>query len=288
MQYGVSAPAIDEYADPRVLAELARDAEQAGWDGFFVWDHILYDNQWMPPVADPWITLAAVAANTERIRLGTLVAAVPRRRPWVLAREAATLDRLSNGRLTMGVGAGYPPDADFSQFGENPDHEVRTEKLDEGLEILAGLWTGEPFQFHGKHNHIQETIFRPTPVQSPRIPIWVAGVWPHREAFVRAARWDGVCTIKVGGPDSAHQAVELISPDDLRSMTDFVQEHRQDDSPFDVVLGGWTPGDSTRRAAEFVAPYAEAGLTWWIETVGPWRGSRAQLWKRIGQGPPRL
>lgn len=287
MQYGIIVPNLGDYSNPRALAELARDAEASGWDGFFIWDHVLFDTQWMPPIVDPWVVLSAAAMNTERIRLGTLVTPLPRRRPWKLARETVTLDHLSHGRLTLGAGVGYPPGADFEQFGEEADTAIRAAKLDEGLEVLAGLWSGEPFSYDGKHYHLKETVFLPTPVQSPRIPVWVAGVWPNEESFVRAARWDGVCSLKVGGREPGRQ-LALISPDDLRAIVAFVQERRTDSLPFDVVLGGSTLGDDPARAAEFLTGYAEAGLTWWVESFDPWNDSPREAYTCVRQGPPRV
>ena len=139
VRFGISVPNFAEYADPRLLTALAREAEAAGWDGFFLWDHILIERSWRMPMADPWVALAAIAAATERIRLGPLVTPLARRRPWKVARETVTLDHLSGGRTILGVGLGHPPEAEYAAFGEEPDARVRALKLDEGLDVLTGL-----------------------------------------------------------------------------------------------------------------------------------------------------
>src|SRR5438105_3220870 len=168
MRYGVSVPNFGSFADVRKTAELARDAERAGWDGFFLWDHISaaasFDDK--TPIADPWIMLAAIALATERIRIGTMITPLPRRRPWKVARETVTLDHLSGGRLVLGVGLGFPPE-EYSLFGEDADDRVRGRKLDEALDVLTGLWSAKRFRFEGEHYTVRETTFSPAPRQSP-------------------------------------------------------------------------------------------------------------------------
>lgn len=280
MQYGLTIPNFGEFSDPRVLADLAQEAEGAGWDGFFLWDHMAFDRQ-RRRVVDPWVALTAVALRTQRIRFGTLVTPIPRRRPWKLARETVSLDRLSGGRLLLGVGLGSPPDVEFGLFGEDPDAKVRAEKLDEGLEVLMGLWSGEPFRFRGKHFQVGEVAFRPTPVQSPRIPIWVAGVWPNRAPFRRAARWDGVFPLVV------HEGEPFATPDpaDLKDILAYVGVHRGEEGPFEVVVGGYTPREDPEEDARIVRSFAEAGATWWLE--GP-EGGGDLAWVRglVSLGPP--
>ncbi len=282
MQYGISIPNFGIYSNPRRLAELAHEAEESGWDGFFVWDHLLFEKKWRLEVADPWVLLSAIAMRTERVRLGPLVTPLPRRRPWKLARETVTLDHLSNGRLILGVGLGYPPQDEFEQFGEAGDDKVRAKKLDEGLDILAGLWSGEPFSYQGEYYHIgEETVFLPRPVQAPRIPVWVAGFWPKKAPFRRAARWDGVYPLSMNG-----EWDENIPVDDLRATVAYINSQRTSDAPFDVVAGSYTPGDPA-AGAEIVAPYIEAGATWWVESITEMRGSEEEMRQRVRQGPPR-
>lgn len=283
MRYGLSVPNADAAGDAHTLAELAHVAEQSGWDGIFLEDYIVWQGHQEVPTYDPWVALAAMAMRTERIRLGTSVTPLSRRRPWKLARETVTLDRLSGGRLILGVGLGYPPKDEFEQFGEDGDDKVRAKKLDEGLEVLTGLWSGEPFSYQGEHYTIApETVFLPRPVQSPRIPIWVAGFWPKKAPFRRAARWDGVYPLSLTAePD------ENMPLDELRAAVAYIKSQRAGDAPFDVLAGSSTPGDPA-AGAEIVAPYAKAGATWWIEGINPMRGSFEEMRQRVRQGPPRL
>jgi len=275
MKFGVHLPNFGPFGDPRRLAALARETESAGWDGFFIWDHILGDPDWREPMVDPWVALAAIAAATTKVRLGALVTAVPRRRPWKLAREIVTLDHLSNGRVVVGVGLGYPPEAEFEHFGEDGDAKRRARQLDEGLTILAGLWSGEPFSFSGTEYRLRETVFLPRPVQQPRPPVWVAAHSPNRAPLRRAARWDGVFPERVeGGPPA---------PDDLAEMLGYVRRHRQSNAPFDVVVAG----RAAELGAEGLDRYAAAGATWWLEATAP-DESRSTVEARVAAGPPRV
>src|SRR5689334_8757471 len=198
MKYGMSVAPFGDYANPLALAELASEAEQAGWDGFFIWDHIMFDPTFHP-IVDPWVGLTAVALHTTRIRIGTMITPLARRRPWKVARETVSLDQVSKGRFTLGVGLGDPSQWDYGFFGEEPDPKIRAEKLDESLDILSGLWSGEAFHYEGKHFTIKEVQFTPRPVQQPRIPVWVGGWWPNKPPMRRAARWDGAIPIKREG-----------------------------------------------------------------------------------------
>jgi alkanesulfonate monooxygenase SsuD/methylene tetrahydromethanopterin reductase-like flavin-dependent oxidoreductase (luciferase family) len=196
-RHGIFVAPFEELSDPRVVAELAARAEERGWDGFFIWDHVAY----APPVralADPWVTLAAVAVATERVTIGPLVTPLPRRRPHRLARETATLDRLSGGRLVLGVGIGSGRTGEFDpeRFGEEGDPRERARLLDEGLAQLASYWQGE---------------FEPAPVQSPRIPVWVAARWPNRRPVRRAARWNGLFPIELPGPEALADLAAAVS-----------------------------------------------------------------------------
>jgi len=289
MRFGVTVPPFADFSDPRALAELAHDAEAAGWDGFFIWDAVFFDPTFHP-IADPWVSLAAVALNTQHMRIGTMVTPIARRRPWKLARETVSVDRLSNGRLTLGVGLGDPVQWDFGFFEDETDSKIRARRLDEGLDILTGLWSSQPFSYQGEQYNVKEVTFRPTPVQSPRIPIWVGGWWPNKPPLRRAARWDGVCPAKWGG---------TITPDEWLELLAYVQKFRTTDSPFDAVHSGATPGDNLTQASELVETYNKAGVTWWIEPVDPWRfgwsfevpwdpAATVLMRERIRQGPPRL
>jgi len=279
MRYGFFLPNFGPFGDPRVLVDLAVEAERSGWDGFFIWDHILFDDGSPQAVVDPWVTLTAVAGATSRIRFGALMTPLARRRPWVLARETASLDVLSGGRLVFGAGLGFPPHAEFGLFGEEPDDRVRAEKLDEGLAILDGLWSGADFEFSGVHHQVGRTRFLPAPTQRPRPPVWIAGWWPHRRPFRRAARWDGVFPELVGGA--------IPTPEDLAAMLSYVGEHREAAGRFDAVINGYTPVGGA-AGAEIVEPYIERGLTWWLERIEPARMfSVEEARERIRSGPPR-
>jgi alkanesulfonate monooxygenase SsuD/methylene tetrahydromethanopterin reductase-like flavin-dependent oxidoreductase (luciferase family) len=294
MRCGLSIPNFGDTGDPRLLASLARDAEAAGWDGFFLWDHVLIDQL---PHTDPWIALGLIAATTERIRIGPLVTPVTRRRPAKLARETVTIDRLSNGRLILGVGSGFG--WEYDGLGEERDPKVRGAMLDEFLEVLTGLWSAEPVVHHGAHYHVEvcppwrdgATAFLPPPVQRPRIPIWVAGMWPNKPPFRRAARWDGIVPIRAGGGPDANP----FTSDDLRAITAYTLSHRQSQEPFEVITYGVTPLDPAETGAR-VALYAEAGVTWWIEDISPWSFGwqppapwpTDAIRARVQAGPPRL
>ena len=277
MRFGVDVPIKGEYFDPRVLAELAYVAEQSGWDGFFVWDHISLDLS--EPICDPWVALSAIALRTERVRIGPMVTPLPRRRPWKLARETVTLDHLSNGRLTLGVGIGSPADVEFESFGETGDVKVRAAMLDEGLEVLTGLWTGEPLTHQGEHYHVTNKVFMPQPVQTPRIPIWVAANWPNRGPLRRAAKWDGVFPISRNNGNT-------MTPEVMREIVAYVTERRSREEPFDIVVSGLSPGEDPAREKELVATYREIGVTWWI--APGWSDSVGECRRRIAKGPPRL
>jgi probable F420-dependent oxidoreductase len=286
MRFGLFVPLFGDYADARVLASLARDAEAAGWEGFFLWDHVFTD--WPDRLVDPWVALTAIALNTEQIRLGTLVTPIPRRRPWKLARETVSVDHVSNGRLTLGVGLGVNLE-EFDYLGEPSDLKVRAAMLDEGLEVLTGLWKGTPFRYTGHHYQIKEALFMPTPVQQPRIPIWAAGSWPNKAPFRRAARWEGVF------PLNRDAFMSDLSPEQFRDIGGYIRKHRPQAAPFDLVLKrNKLPKDRDEDRAA-VAEYEKAGVTWWVEGISPWRfGWQGDgtwplpaMHDRILMGPPK-
>ncbi len=281
MHYGLTFPAVDA----RTLADLAQEAEAAGWDGVFVWDLI-----WG---FDPWVSLAAVAMVTSRVRIGTMLTPLSRRRPWKVASEVATLDHLSNGRviLPVGLGATGPdhPDSGFPKVGEEVDRRVRAELLDESLDILDGLWSGEPFSYDGKHYHLRDVTFAPRPLQKPRVPIWVVGAWPRMKSMRRVLRCDGILPTKMSA-DGSEMAHTNITAADIQAIKAFVQEQRALTTPFEIIWEGETPGDDRSQAVAFVQPWAEAGVTWWLESV--WQTPETQggvegMRARVRQGPPR-
>jgi alkanesulfonate monooxygenase SsuD/methylene tetrahydromethanopterin reductase-like flavin-dependent oxidoreductase (luciferase family) len=277
MQYAFDVANFGPYADPRTLADLAHRAEDSGWDGFFIWDHILIVGG--GPVGDPTVQLAAIAMATSRIKFGPMITPLPRRHPWKLAREAITLDHLSGGRLILGIGLGGDWFGELSSFGYPTDDGVRAEILDEGLAIVTGLLSGEEFSFEGKHYTIKPTRFLPKPIQ-PRIPIWIAGTWPRPRPFRRAARYDGVV------PMSSNIEKDL-SVDDTRAIAKFIKDHRKSSDRFDIMHAGDTAGKSKREAADIVGPFIEAGATWWNEAPLPWKTTLEEVRARIDAGPPR-
>ena len=234
MKYAINIINFGDCGDAATLAELARTAEDVGWDGFFVWDHIAWDGRIMPMV-DPWVALTAIATSTNRIRIGAMVTPLPRRRPWKFARETVSLDYLSSGRMIVGVGIGDAL-AEFKNLGEEADLKTRGAMLDEGLQVVNGLWSGKPFSFVGEHYTVKDAQFLPATLQQPRIPIWVGGKWPNRAPFRRAAQWDGVFPIFSGTDPVSY-------PTQIREMMRFLLDHRESDDSFDVTVQGSTPGN---------------------------------------------
>jgi alkanesulfonate monooxygenase SsuD/methylene tetrahydromethanopterin reductase-like flavin-dependent oxidoreductase (luciferase family) len=273
MRLGLYIPPFDELADPALVARLCAEAEEAGWDGAFIWDQV----RWREPVAavaDPQITLAAIAGATERIRLGPMVTPLARRRPAKVARETATLDRLSNGRLTLGVGLGSDRFArEYSITGEELDDRKRARMLDEALEILQAAWTGEPVHHPGEHYTIDAMRFLPRPVQRPGIPIWVAGFYGKSKPLRRAIRYQGFFPVGIEHPDQlAETSAELKRLG--RETRDGAAE------PFDIAVE-LDPGSDP-------APYAAAGATWGLVAF-PWKPvSVDQVRGVIREGPPPM
>ena len=267
--------------DPQSIAALAAEAERAGWDGVFYYDAIAIGEA---ESYDPWVVMAAMAMRTERVRIGAIVTPPSRRRPWKLARETMTLDRLSNGRLILPVGLGTLDDAGFANVGEPTEARIRAEMLDESLTILTGLWSGKPFAFEGRHYRFGPMTFQPTPVQRPRIPIWVVGAWPHERSMRRAVRWDG---IYVQAQDASGKPAS--GPEPVREVVGYLRRERPSDlraTPCDVVVEGTTPADDPVAAATLARAHADAGATWWIEA--DWNNASVDAMRtRIAAGPPR-
>jgi hypothetical protein len=278
LRRGIAAPSFGE--DAAGLIELGVEVERAGFDGYFLWDHIVWSNTGDgPPILDPWLILAVVAARTSRIRLGTMITPVPRRRPWQLAKQTTTLDVLSSGRTTLGVGIGAPAYGDFGIFHEPDGDRERAELLDEGLDVLAGLWTGERFSYQGRHFTVDPVRFTPAPVQRPRIPVWVAGVLPAARPIARAARWDGMVPIcYVDG------RLSRPTPAEMAGVRDRIIAARGSVDGFDLAVWAEVAAEP-RRVPELAAPYQEAGATWWIETARPGPGWWEQITTRVPAGP---
>jgi alkanesulfonate monooxygenase SsuD/methylene tetrahydromethanopterin reductase-like flavin-dependent oxidoreductase (luciferase family) len=272
MHFAIEVVNLGTYSDPRQVLRLAEAAEAAGWEGIFVWDHLGYT--WGAAAGDPWVILSAVAARTERLRLGVSVAPLPRYRPHVLSLTLASLDLLSGGRTILGAGLGAMAE-EFSAFGEDPSPHRRAAMTDEFLALLERLFSGEAVTHHGQYYTVEGLTFCPRPVQRPRIPVWIGGESPG--ALRRAARWDGWV---VGGTDETGQMVK--TPEALAEQVTTIRQQRKSSTPFDVAMTGVSdPGQAERPRS-----YADAGLTWWLESLHGYRGSPEEMLQRVQSGPP--
>ncbi len=278
MNYGFIIPG----GDLQTIIELAVEAENAGWDSVFYWDGICIES--VKLMYDPWVVLAAIAMRTQRVRIGAMLTPLSRRRPWKVARETATLDHVSNGRLILPVGLGALDDGGFAKVGEVMDRKLRAQLLDESLEIITGLWSGQPFNFHGQHYQVEEMTFTPPPVQQPRIPIWVVGAWPRKTSMQRVLRYDGLLPAKINADGSQGD----VTPADIQAMKACIVEHRTRSTPFDIVMEGETPGANPQEAQAIVAPFIDAGITCWLESRWSCMDKPEEVRARIRQGPPRI
>jgi alkanesulfonate monooxygenase SsuD/methylene tetrahydromethanopterin reductase-like flavin-dependent oxidoreductase (luciferase family) len=279
MRYGWVLP----YGDARTAADLAAVAEERGWDAFFVWEGV-----W---AIDAWVSLTAVAMRTERIRIGTMLTPLPRRLPWELAGQVATLDNLSGGRVILPVGLGASDDR-WWLFEDDPGQRARAERMDEALDLMLALWSGEPVTYSGAHYRARpaDAMVPPRPAQRPRVPIWIVGAWPRPKSMRRAARLDGWLPAYVPKDSDDRE----LTPELLREGIAWLRERRTAAGltmeGYDIVAEGTTPPDPA-AAAEIVRPWAEAGATWWIDAdwsdMNPDRVRAAAL-ARLEAGPPAL
>lgn len=273
MRYGIVTSNLGEYADPRAAVRMARSAEEAGWEAFFLWDHLGFVRG--VPSGDPWIILSAVAACTEHLKLGFSVTPLARRRPQVVASALASLDLLSGGRVIFGAGLGGVSE-EFTAFGEPGDAKQRAAMLDEGLTILGGLCSGEKVTRHGPHYTVEGVSLAPRPLQRPRIPIWIGG--EGAPALRRAARWDGWLA-----PATSHDGSPTMakSPERIADMVAEIRRHRTTNAPFEVAIDGYSEaGDPTLPRA-----YGAAGATWWLESIHDARGTPDEMIARVNAGP---
>ena len=250
------------------FVELAKEGEKAGWDGFFMWDHLYAGDMPEANVLDPFITLAAIASQTKKIRIGTTITPLARRQPWKVARETASLDQLSNGRFILGVGLGGDPAKEFAAFGMESNDKLRGEMLDESLDILQGLWSGEKFAYNGKHYQIKETQFLPATVQKPTIPIWVGGNWPNKPPFRRAARYEGVFPLLLNSYDG-------LEPKHYPEILTYIKKYQQQpDKPFDVVfMTNFAYWYKENKFDEMISEYSSNGVNWFVHCFHPWEGN---------------
>ncbi len=288
------APTINEFSDPQNLVDLAVMAEDAGWDGYFICDHLLLDPDGFLPLADPTVVLSAVAAVTKKVMIGAMVTPISRRRPWKVAKEFASLDQLSNGRVVIGVGLGGL-DQEFSNFDEDPDKKVLAKRTDEGLEIIQRLHTGETVDFAGEIYNVTGARLLPRPTQRPRIPVWVGAMLPAKPGQRRAARWDGIMphvmpAMLEESQDTTGVDMRVLmqpTPDQIREVVEFTSDLRGSDGVFDIVVSGITEGMDSAAASKTLSDYENAGGTWWLEWLDCGRpGALAQIQQLIQAGPP--
>jgi alkanesulfonate monooxygenase SsuD/methylene tetrahydromethanopterin reductase-like flavin-dependent oxidoreductase (luciferase family) len=278
MKFGIYAPNFgNTFGNPKLITELAIEAEKSGWDGFFLWDHIVYQEEGYPNIVDPFIALTSVAEYTQNIHIGTTVTPLPRRRPWKLARETATLDIISEGRLILGIGLGGP--SELSIMNEETNLSKMAKMTNEHLEILNGLWSGEDFNYSGKYYTIDKVKFLPRPIQKPRIKMWGAGTWPKKGPFKRAAKLDGVVPL-------SQDYRNPLTPDDYRNMIEYMRKHGLR-SPYDIVEISFdaTKSNDKRKA---ILEFQDAGVNWWLELVSDWNGSYEKIKDIIMQGPSQI
>lgn len=275
MKFGLALP----YNEARLVAELAQLAEKAGWDGCFLGDYIWCE--------DPMIALAAASMTTHRIRLGSMVIPVPLRRPWKIASESIALDRLSNGRLILGLGTG----ATWMGWQSFPDEvtetKARAKMLEETIDILTLLYQRKQFDYDGEHYQLKLTLldemhYPPKPIQQPRIPLWAPLIWPRPKSMQRILKCDGLFTEKLNSEGKP----EEVTPQDVREIKAFVDANRILTTPFDIVVSGKTKDLDVAQQRGKVMPMAEASATWWIEDL--WSSSKEEIIERIRQGPPVL
>lgn len=287
MNYGLYLPNWNVGADAHQLVELAVAAENAGWDGVYFADHLTFphDNYEGPDTLDfhdPWITMAGIATRTDELTLGSWVTPIPRRQPWQLARNLATLDRLSNGRVRLGTGLGMPP-TNYTPFGYPDDPNILAEWYDEALEVIDGVWKGAPFDYDGKHFTVDNAVMLPTPVQEPRIPIIAGGIWPKKKPIQRGARWDGIAPGWPGDGIVSGER-ELTDEETVRELLAYY--HQRTDEPGEIIL----PMDPPDSSPDYLDVCQEHGGTWVMARHlrdPTYRGNPEQAMDRISDGPPR-
>ena len=289
VKHGLFMPNTIIGADAPRIVDYAIAAEEAGWDGFFPDDVLVNpfpspdlaqvgdpEGNWNPDAyedfIDPWISLAGIATRTERIKLGTWITPLPRRQPWQVTRDIATLDRLSNGRVVAGFGLGRR--TDYEKFGARWDPKALARRYDEALEIISRFWAGERVTFNGEHFTIDDVAVLPTPKQRPRPPILIAGFWPNKKPFQRGARWDGIMPHFGVGVDRGRSPEESV-----REMLGWY--HSITDDPGDIFMPYSPPGASD----EYIDLCLELGATWFY--TAPKRECLDDIEGWIRQGPPK-
>jgi alkanesulfonate monooxygenase SsuD/methylene tetrahydromethanopterin reductase-like flavin-dependent oxidoreductase (luciferase family) len=279
MKFGLNAPNFGKtFGNPLLIVDLVKEAEAAGWDGFFLWDHILM-LEGFPPTVDPFTVLAATAVHTTKILIGTAVTPLSRRRPWKLARECVTLDHLSKGRFVLGIGLGIPNELRVMNEEANP--EILARMVNEQLEILNGLWSGEELIFEGDFYKTSGVKFLPKPIQQPRIKLWGAGTWPNKKPFKRAANLDGVIPIKA-------DFEEPLSLNELEQIISYIKQQKKIPESYDFVRVYFSTGGDDQLELDMLEQYRDIGINWWIDTISDWSGNTEEIKKIIRKGPPKI
>jgi alkanesulfonate monooxygenase SsuD/methylene tetrahydromethanopterin reductase-like flavin-dependent oxidoreductase (luciferase family) len=273
LRYGLYLPAFGPFGDPAVLVDLALRAEASGWDGVFLWDHLVHDAL---PIADPWTTLGAIAQATRDLRFGPMVTPLPRRRPWVVARHASALSRLSGGRLILGTGLGSDEFGDLSRFGEPTRLPTLSAMYDEGLEVVRGVWSGRPFRHDGQRYHVTlgEGVRDPHP-----IPVWVASLTSHPRVMRRAAGCDGIFPIREN---------RILAPDEVAGLlTELRRAGLPEGRAFDIAVAGNASPAWQEPVTADLAGLTQAGMTWWMESLIHFDPLELSL-EIVDAGPPRV
>jgi alkanesulfonate monooxygenase SsuD/methylene tetrahydromethanopterin reductase-like flavin-dependent oxidoreductase (luciferase family) len=282
LRFGLLLPNAGYYADARRLVDLARAAEESGWDGVFLWDHVMLDRRLRLPLADTWTTVTAILTSTRRIRCGPLVTPLASRHPWKVARETVTLDHLSDGRLVLGAGIGASADTDFLAFGDTASVAERASRVDEALAVIRRLWTGQEVSHAGERFLLDRVTFLPTPLRQPGVPVWIAATWPvrGRGALDRAARGDGVVPMV---RDSA-QGLRGPTPQELTEMLAAVGSTP---AGWTVAVPGRTRVTDLAAARARIRDHRSRGATWWLESFDPWSRDPREALDWANHGPPR-
>ena len=278
MRFGLNVGNFGWAGDVEVLLEIAVAAEESGWDGFFLWDHVN-----MPGVggrhADPWIALGVIASRTRTLQLGPMITPLPRRRPAKLAQEILTLDALSGGRFILGVGNGTGEASEYEDLGEEADLRVRAEMLDEGLDVLQGLLSDEHVSVEGRHFRTHTKGFGP-PASGREIPIWVAATWPNKRPLRRALRFDGIAPV-------LHPNSRPLQPEHMREIASLVANERESTRPFDLVVTAIGVPEEMGEARKHAAAFEDAGATWYHAVCYPLMDTKDEFLERVRRGPPR-
>lgn len=286
LNFGIVLPNWIVGNDTEQLVEFAIASEEAGWDGVFLADHLMfphgdYEGPENMDFHDPWITMAGIATQTSDIRMGSWITPIPRRQPWQVARDLATLDQLSDGRILLGTGLGVIP-TNYAPFGRSDDPVTLGKRYDEALDVISGLWSGEPFSYDGDHFSIDDAVLLPTPAQEPRIPIVAGGIWPNKKPIQRGARWDGIVPHWEG--DGAVPGDATVVPEEvLRDLITYYNKHNEE--PGEIML----PIDPPGKSPNYLEVCQQLGATWMYsrDLREPEYVSNPTLaLDRIREGPP--